>query len=177
MIDAEEDSPLRQVHQQRDQIVAALQELRVLALMEIVNSDVDLRTAGHPARQFLAQEKAGAPPESFRALDFIVIRQGVEAHAAALKKFIHRFRIAVTLAANTSKESGAGAGTGKVRVDMHVALHATKPNRRVLPPDDMRAKVLKTKVFNSFDTYFSFLTELYCSADVRLQTSGAHGAH
>ena len=57
MVDAEEESALGEVHQQRDQIVAPLQELRVLALMEVVNANMDFRTAGHPARQLLAEEE------------------------------------------------------------------------------------------------------------------------
>ncbi len=58
MIDAEEQPALAEIHQQRNQIVPALQELSVLALMEVVNADMDFRTAGHPARQLLTEEKS-----------------------------------------------------------------------------------------------------------------------
>ena len=57
MVDAEKQPALAEVHQQRHQIVPALQKLSVLALMEVVDADVDFRTAGHPARQLLTEEE------------------------------------------------------------------------------------------------------------------------
>src|SRR5271156_6141745 len=54
---AEEEPALGEIHQQGDQVVAPLLELGVLALMEVVDANVDFRTAGHPARQLLAEEE------------------------------------------------------------------------------------------------------------------------
>ena len=73
MVDAEKNPALGEIHQQRDQIVAPLQELRVLALMEVVNSNMDFRTAGHPARQLLAQEEIRLAPQLLGALDRVVV--------------------------------------------------------------------------------------------------------
>jgi hypothetical protein len=57
MIDAEKNLSLREVHNERRYVRLPALELLVLALMEVVNSDVDFGTAGHPARQLLAEEK------------------------------------------------------------------------------------------------------------------------
>jgi hypothetical protein len=46
--------------------------------------------------------------------------------------------------------------SGEVRVNMQVAFHVSKNNRRVLREDDTRAKVLKIQIFNSFDTVTVF---------------------
>ena len=73
MVDAEEELPLGEIHQQRNQIVAPLLELDVLALMEIVDANMDFRTAGHPARQLLAQEKIRIVPHLLCALGRIMI--------------------------------------------------------------------------------------------------------
>ncbi len=73
MVNAEEELPLRQIHDERQNVVFPALELLVLALMEVVNSDVDFRTAGHPARQLLAQEKVGMAAKGLGTLDAIVI--------------------------------------------------------------------------------------------------------
>lgn len=86
----------------------------MLALMEVVYANMDFGTAGHPARQLLAQEESGTPPQRFGPFDFIVIRKGEQAHTTALEAFVDCFRIAVTFAANFSKESGASAWSGEV---------------------------------------------------------------
>ena len=53
-----------------DEIVAPLLELRVLALGDVVDADVNFRAAGHPAGQLFAQEKirdAGAVVRRLRS--------------------------------------------------------------------------------------------------------------
>ncbi len=91
----------------------------------------------------------------FGAFDGIVIGESEEIHAAALEEGINGAGIAITFAAETS-DKGGRAGTGEVRVNMQVASHDYKNRRRVLPGDDMRAKVLKIQIFNSFDTVTVF---------------------
>jgi TolB-like protein len=91
----------------------------------------------------------------FGAFDGIVIGEGEEIHAAALQQGIHVVRIAITLAAKFSGKGGC-SWSGKVRVNMQVASHVDKNSGAVLPADDMRAKVLKIQIFNSFDTVTVF---------------------
>ncbi len=78
-----------------------------------------------------------------------------QVHAAAIQALINFLRIAITLAAKFS-DKGGGAEAREVRVDMHVALHESHNRMRVLRQYDAAAKVLKTKIFNSFDTYSLF---------------------
>jgi hypothetical protein len=91
----------------------------------------------------------------FGAFDRIVIGESEEIHAAALQQGIYGAGIAVTFATKLSDKRGR-TGTGEVRVNMQVASHVNENSRAVLPADDMRAKVLKIQIFNSFDTVTVF---------------------
>jgi hypothetical protein len=150
VIDAEEKAPLGEIHQERDEIAAALLELEVLAVGDVVHADVDFGAAGHFAGEFFADEKIGVLAQLFGAFDGIVVGEREKIHAAALEQGIHGARITVTFAAKISYKGGR-TGSGEVRVNMQVASHEYKNNGVVLPGDDMRAKVLKIQIFNSFD--------------------------
>jgi len=91
----------------------------------------------------------------FGACDGIVIGESEEVHAAALEKGIDVVGIAVTFAAKLSGKGGC-SWSGEVRVNMQVASHVNKFSGVLLPADDMRAKVLKIQIFNSFDTVTVF---------------------
>jgi hypothetical protein len=91
----------------------------------------------------------------FGAFDGIVIGEGKQTHAAALQQGINVVGIAITLAAKFSGKGGCSR-SGEVRVNMQVASHVNKDSVVVLPTDDMRAKVLKIQIFNSFDTVTLF---------------------
>jgi hypothetical protein len=91
----------------------------------------------------------------FGAFDGIVIGESEKIHAAAVQQGIHVVRIAITFAAKFSGKGGCSL-SGEVRVNMQVASHANKNSRVLLPADDMRAKVLKIQIFNSFDTVTVF---------------------
>lgn len=84
VIDTEEESALGQVHQERDKIVSPLLELNVLTLMEVVNADVDFRTAGHATSQLLAEKESGTAAQSLRAIDAVVVGESEQGHAAIL---------------------------------------------------------------------------------------------
>jgi hypothetical protein len=84
-----------------------------------------------------------------------VIGESEEVHAAALQQGINVVGIAITLAAKFSGKGGC-SWPGEVRVNMQVASHEYKNSWVVLPADDMRAKVLKIQIFNSFDTVTVF---------------------
>ena len=47
VIDAEEEAALGEIHQERNEIVAALLQLQVLAVGDVVHADVDFRAARH----------------------------------------------------------------------------------------------------------------------------------
>jgi hypothetical protein len=89
------------------------------------------------------------------AFDRIVIGESEEIHAAALQHGIHVVGIAIAFAAKLSGKGGC-SWSGEVRVNMQVASHEYKCSRVVLPADDMRAKVLKIQILNSFDTVTVF---------------------
>jgi hypothetical protein len=89
------------------------------------------------------------------AFDGIMIGESEEIHAAALQQGINVLGIAITLAAKFSGKGGC-SWSGEVRVNMQVASHVNKDSGAVLPADDMRAKVLKIQIFNSFDTVTVF---------------------
>ena len=91
----------------------------------------------------------------FGAFDGIVIGESEEVHAAALQQGINVVRIAITFAAKFSGKGGC-SWSGEVRVNMQVASHVNKNSEAVLRADDMRAKVLKIQIFNSFDTVTLF---------------------
>ena len=112
----------------------------MLALMEVVNTNVDFGTAGHPARQLLAQEKIRVPPQRFGPFDAVVISECEQVHPAALQNRVDFFGFAVTLTTEFG-ENGGCAGSGKVRVDMHIALHDLHIKFTALRTDDMQAKV------------------------------------
>jgi hypothetical protein len=140
MVDAEQDSSLGEIHQKRDQIVAPLLQLRVLALVKVVNPDVDFRAARHAAGQLLAQEEFRMLPQTFGAFDRVVIRQREQIHAPALEQRIHLFGVAIALSAKLA-DKGGRAGARKIGVDMHVALHDFHTKFTALRTDDMQAKV------------------------------------
>ena len=80
MIDAEENSPLGQIHQQGNQITASSQKLIVLPLANIVHTDVRLGPAGHPASEFRAHKKVCKVPEFFGTFYRVMIREGEQMH-------------------------------------------------------------------------------------------------
>jgi hypothetical protein len=84
-----------------------------------------------------------------------VVGEREEVHAAALQQGINGVGIAITFTAKLS-DKGGRTGTGEVRVNMQVASHVNENSGVVLPADDMRAKVLKIQIFNSFDTVIVF---------------------
>jgi hypothetical protein len=89
------------------------------------------------------------------AFDGIVIGEREKIHAPALQEGVNFLRIAITFAAKLLDKRGSTC-SGEVRVNMQVAFHVSKNNRRVLREDDTRAKVLKIQIFNSFDTVTVF---------------------
>ena len=127
MIDAEQEAALGKVHEQCDEIVAALLEMKVLPLGNVVNADVNLRAAGHAAGELFAQEKIRQAAKFFGAFNRIMIGESEKIHAATAQLFINLERIAITFAAKFGKER-SGASTGEVRVNMHIASHATRMN-------------------------------------------------
>ncbi len=135
-----QNPPLGEVHQKRNQVVAPLLHLRVLAFVKVINADVDLRAAGHAARQFLAQEEFRVFPQFFGALDRVVVGQRKQIHAPAPEQGVHLFGIAITFAAELP-DKGGRTRSGKVRVDMHIALHDFHIKSTALRADDMQAKV------------------------------------
>jgi hypothetical protein len=113
VIDAEEKATLGKVHEQSNKIVAALLKVSVLALGDVVDPDVNLRSARHAAGELFAQEKIGQAAQFFGAFNRIVVGESEKIHAATLQQLIDLDWIAITFAAKLGKERG-GASTGEV---------------------------------------------------------------
>ena len=88
-----------------------------------------------------------------RRLNGIVLSQREEVHAPPLETHVNFPRVAITLTAKFSYKGGR-AEARVVRVDVHIALHSSHNRMPLLIECDAAAKVLKTQIFNSFDTYF-----------------------
>lgn len=158
MVDAEEEPSLGEVHQQSHQVVAALLELDVLPLGQVVDSDVCFRPARHPAGDLFAHEEILAPAQNFRSIDGIVVRQREEVHPAAVEQCVHFHGIVKTFAAKSADEWGS-AWPREVGVNMHIALHACNCGKSALQPRDIHAKVLKIQVLNPLNTPLPILTK------------------
>ena len=75
--------------------------------MEVVDANVDFRTAGHPARQLLAQEEIRVTPQPLRPFDRVVIGQGEQIHAAPLELGVNLARIAIALTTELADKGGS----------------------------------------------------------------------
>ena len=73
VIDAEEEATLGEIHQERNDIVAALLQLLMLAVGDVVRADVHFRAAGHFTGELFADEKIGMVAQLFGAFNGIVI--------------------------------------------------------------------------------------------------------
>jgi hypothetical protein len=96
-------------------------------------------------------------PQFFRSLYRVMVGERKQAHAATAKQSVELLRIAITFATEFSGKGG-GAGSGKVRVDMKVALHNDKSRRRALQGDDNHANLKKIQLLNYLDTQIGTLT-------------------
>jgi hypothetical protein len=108
VIDAEKQPFFRKVYQQGDQIIAPLLNLDMLALGQIVDTDMDFRAARHLAGDFFADEKVFVSPQRLGAFDRIVLGQSDQVHPALFQSGVDFARIAVTFATEFAHErSGA----------------------------------------------------------------------
>ena len=108
VVDAEEDPFLAQVHQQRHQIAAALQQLPVLLFADVVDPDVHFGAARHSAGQLFADEEIRLAAQLFGAFDRVMVGQREQIHPAALQGGVDFLGIAITFAANALYDRGCG---------------------------------------------------------------------
>lgn len=113
MIDAEENSSFGEIHQQGDQIAASSQQLVMLPLAQVVNTDVSLGPAGHLAGEFRTHEEVRQVAEFLRAFYRVVVGKGEQIHSAPAQLRIQLSGIAVTFSAEIF-DKGSGTGSGKV---------------------------------------------------------------
>lgn len=74
-----------------------------------------------------------------------------EGHAALAQKNVQLAGVAITFPAEFSGK-GSRTGSGKVRVDMKVALHNDKGRRGTLQMDDIHANLKIIQLLNLLDT-------------------------
>ena len=125
VVDAEKQSLLTQVGQQRGQVVAAALDFRVLPLSNVVHADVRLGAAGHPAGNLFAQEKPLEAAKRFGAVYGIVVGQRNQIHPAAAQRRIDRPGSAVAFPAHPV-QPGHLAHARVVGVHMQVASHVSR---------------------------------------------------
>lgn len=124
----------------------------MMELVEVIDTDMYLSPARHAAGQFFAHKKVWVLPQFFCALNRVMIRQRKQAHAAPTQRGIDILWIAIAfLAEMANKRCRTQARINGV--DVHIALHEFQNTGSALRSDDMRAKVLTTQIFNSFDTF------------------------
>ena len=151
VVHAEEEAALGEIHEQRDEIIAALLKLVVMLFGDVENADMNFRAAGHETSKLLAHEEVGISAQCFGAFDRIVIRERDKIHTATMEQRIKKLRIAITFAAEIPNK-GSATGTGVARMNVQVALHGGKNDGETLQKNYKRAKVLKKQPFHSFDT-------------------------
>lgn len=131
----------------------------MLPLAQVVNANVSFGAARHSASEFFANEEIGMSPQFFRTFYRIMVGESEQAHAALPQKSIQLLRIAIALTAKFSDKRGR-TGSGKVRVEMKIALHNDKGRRRSLQLDDIHANLKIIQPLNSLDTQIGTLTFL-----------------
>ena len=129
----------------------------MLPLAQIVNANVSFGSARHPASELFAHEEIRMMPQFFPTFYRVVVRKSEEAHAAPAQHSVELDRIAIAFAAKFSGKGGC-TGSGKVRVDMKIALHNDKGRRSALQADDTRANLKIIQLLNYLDTQIGTLT-------------------
>ena len=97
-------------------------------------------TARHPASELFAHKEIRMLPQFFRTFYRIVVGEGEQVHTALPQKNVQLLRIAIAFATKFSGKGGC-TGSGKVRVDMKIALHNDKGRRSALQLDDTHANL------------------------------------
>jgi len=104
MIHAEEKLLFREVHHQRDEVLAPPLDLEMVAFAKIVNTDVNFRPARHAAGHFFADEKVRIMPQLFRGVDRVMVGQGDDGHAHLLAAGVDLAWLVVGLLTNTLEQ-------------------------------------------------------------------------
>ena len=99
MIHREEDSFLRQIDKERNEVVAAALDFDMVALGYSVDADMNFCSAGHPAGGFFAYKKIGIPAKGFGAVNGVVVGQGDQRHSPPGQSVIDSRRVVVGFAA------------------------------------------------------------------------------
>jgi len=95
---------------------------RVLALVEVVDANVELVAARRPAGDLFTQEEILVPPQALRRVNGIVIGNGDEIQPLALELLVEGFGRVVALAAKTVEDRHRGHA-GVDGVDMEITSH------------------------------------------------------
>ena len=104
MIHAEEKLLFREVHQQRDKILSPPLNFNMVALAEVVNADVNFRTAWHPAGHFFTHKEVRVTTQGFGHINRIVVRHRDDRHAQFLAAPIDLVRLVVGFLTNAFQQ-------------------------------------------------------------------------
>ncbi len=122
MIGTEKKLPLGEVHQQRNEIVSAALNLKVLAFRDPINTHVYPGAAGHLNGDLLTEEEVRVAPQDLCGVDGVMIGYGDDGHAHLLQPVIDFSRVVVGLPANPI-QPGDGEHSRCDRMNVKVTAH------------------------------------------------------
>jgi len=160
MVHAEKKAVLGEIHQERDQIVAAPLDFDVLAVGNVIDTDVRQRSARHPARHFLAHEEIRMAAQRLAAFNRVVVRQSDEVHAALFEHSVDVLGIAVAFPANRPEKARRLARAREVRVNVEVAFHEIFVTYARYVSVKAARTSCKRASYDFFDTRLWIVTEL-----------------
>ena len=122
MIGTEKKLALGEVHQQRNEIVSAALNLKVLAFRDPINTHVHLGAAGHLNGDLLAEEEVRVAAQDLCGVDGVMIGYGDDGHAHLLQPVIDFTGVVVGLPANPI-QPGDGEHSRGDRMNVKVTAH------------------------------------------------------
>jgi hypothetical protein len=111
-----------EVYEKRLKIVPATLQFNVVALCDVIYTDVQLIASRQLASHFLAQEKIGEGSQSLNRADGIVIGDRHQIHSQALQFLVYFKRVVITFTAHMAQHRD-GTHTGMQRVNVQIAPH------------------------------------------------------
>lgn len=120
-----EETLLPKIIEQAREIIAPALDFGVLRFADVIDRHVRLGAAGHPARDFLAEEEIGIPPQLLTSVDRIVVGKGDQTHPQRFQLFVDcgggtvRF---VGEAAQQWEAKRSGVAAMHVKVTSHVTV-------------------------------------------------------
>ena len=122
VIDAEEDFAFGEVHQERDEIGAALLNFDVVAFGDGVDAEVEFGARRHRAGDFFTEEEVRPGAKGFGGVNAVVVGHGDDGHTQALAAVIDVLGVIIGFTAEVADERRI-AHPRSFGMDVKVAAH------------------------------------------------------